>query len=81
MLSAEGEFAAVEAVSGKALGPRVTPRTGSKALSLTLLDAEGKLCGMQPASLELDWASNDTVRQSSRDSESLGECFACLNHR
>ena len=57
-VSAEGGVAALDARSASNLGPRIAPKSPDSALSLTLLDSEGRLVSQPASSLVLPWANN-----------------------
>ena len=57
-VSAEGGVAALDARSASNLGPRIAPKSPDSALSLTLLDNEGRLIPQPASSLVLPWANN-----------------------
>lgn len=59
MLSGDGGFSALDAAHGKVLGPKVSPKSSSRALLLAMLDADGKLTAPPIATVELDWARTD----------------------
>lgn len=51
-------MAALDAGSGKMVGPKVTPRTADQSLALALLDSSGRLLNCCSTSLDLPWANN-----------------------
>ena len=80
-VSSEGGLAAFDAANGSSYGPKLSPRSADKALSVVLLDALGGALPPSTAPLDLRWARNSTAELSAEPSSDPGKTSRTLNLR